>query len=113
MKKKRLAKGAFLAIGLAGLLTGCGGNRALVQNQAASAPASVITAPAATASAPVPASAHAEVNQPVADPDYQQAVTDANGATVSWRDMADYYTIAQYQYNHSDWADSLKTYQKI
>ncbi len=111
MKKKRLAEGVWLALGLAGLLAGCGGNRSMVQNQPAPAPSPIVAAPAAAA--PVPASANAEVNQPVADPDYQQAVTDANGATVSWRNMADYYTVAQYQYNHSDWADSLKTYQRI
>jgi ABC-type branched-subunit amino acid transport system substrate-binding protein len=112
MNKKRVGAGAFLALGLGLLLAGCGGNRAMVQTQAPGAAPMTIAPPVSTP-VPMPVAAASDVNRPVADADYQQALADTNGSTVGWRNLDDFYLVAQYQYNHSDWADGLKTYQKI
>jgi outer membrane PBP1 activator LpoA protein len=112
MNKKRVGAGAFLAFGLGLLLAGCGGNRAMVQNQPpGTAPTPMV--PSVSTPAPMPVGAASDVNRPVADADYQQALADTSGSTVGWRNLDDFYLVAQYQYNHSDWADGLKTYQKI
>jgi ABC-type branched-subunit amino acid transport system substrate-binding protein len=115
MKPKFVERWGAVAI-LALFLSGCGGNRALVQTGSPDlAPTAVPTqAPSAgSGQALPPAPAASNVNQPVLDDDYQKALADANGATVTWRNLDDYFTIGQYQYNHSNFPDALKTFQKI
>ena len=69
--------------------------------------------PGPTPAAGPQAPALMDLKAPVSDPDYREALAAAGGAEVSRRNVEPYLTIAQYQYNHSDLASALKTYQSV
>jgi outer membrane protein assembly factor BamD (BamD/ComL family) len=54
-----------------------------------------------------------DVHSPVSDQDYQEAVTAIGGNEITRGNAANALVIAQYQYNKSNFNDSLKTYQKV
>lgn len=98
---------------MAGFVAGCGG-RAVVK-PGGEAPQAAAVAPTAT---PAPqagpqAPSLVDLKEPVSDADYQQAVSMAQGVEPNHRNVEAYLTIAQYQYNHSNLDDALKTYQKV
>jgi len=106
-----------LILGLLTVSSGCAGNHGMIRTGTA-----VSNAPSLAAPTPVPIQASpaapsaptaSDVNQPVSEADYQKALADTNGSTVTSRNLDDYLTIAQYQFNQSNWGDSLKTYQQI
>ncbi len=88
------------------LAAGCGG-RAVVKPTAQASQA----APAPTAGPQAPSLV--DLKEPVSDADYQTAVSLVGQTEPNRHNVDSYLTIAQYQYNHSDLEDALKTYQKI
>jgi ABC-type branched-subunit amino acid transport system substrate-binding protein len=70
---------------------------------------------AAVSPTPTPILAPALVNTHVAvsDQDYQAALKRVGDSEISDSNVQDSQTIAQYQYNHSDLAGALKSYQKL
>ena len=90
------------------LLAGCGGRVAIKpggESQAVATPAAKPAGPQAPSLV--------DVKAPVSDAEYQQAVSAVGGSEVSRRNVESYLTIAQYQYNHANLAEALKTYQKV
>jgi len=90
------------------ILAGCGGREALkTQNNP---PSTAVTNP--VTSGPK-APSQIELKNPVTDADYQQALSAVGASEVERRNVSQFLTIGQYQYNHSNLTDALKTYQKI
>ncbi len=54
-----------------------------------------------------------DIHSPVSDQDYQQARAQINGEEPSRGNLKNFYTVAQYQFNHNNLAESLKTYQAM
>ncbi len=94
------------------LLAGCGG-REMVKT--GGTPPAVTVAP--VASTPLPSGPKApslvDLKTPVTDTDYQQAVAAVGASEVDRHNVGQFLLIAQYQYNHGNLADALKTYQKV
>ncbi len=95
---------AILMIAL--LAAGCGG-RAMVKTQAPG----VSSAPAPASGPQTPALV--ELHSPVTDQDYQAAVAELGTEDADRHNLDSFYTVGQYQYNHSNFAEALKTYQKM
>jgi len=91
----------FLMTALVGL--GCAPRATLQQNSV-----SAVATPA-----PVLAPALVNTHEAVSDQDYQAALTRNGGAGVNDSNVEDSQTIAQYQYNHADFTNALKNYQKL
>ena len=89
-------------------LAGCGGREVI---KPGGGPQAVAT-PTPKPNGPQ-APALVDVKTPVSDADYQDAVSLTGGAEASRRNVESYLTIAQYQYNHANLAEALKSYQKI
>ncbi len=96
--------------GAALLLAGCGGREMVKTNVTTSA---VAVTPVASAPSGPKVPALVDLKTPVTDSDYQQAVAAAGASDVDRHNAGQFLTIAQYQYNHGDLANALKTYQKI
>ncbi len=83
---------------------GCGG-RTVVK------PANPTSQPAAASGPKTPASV--DVHTPVTDPDYQAAASAIGNGEVDRHNAVNYLTVAQYKFNHSNFSEALKIYQKI
>lgn len=93
---------------LALLAAGCGG-RTVVKPQETAAPA----APAPSAAPGPKMPSLVELHGAVTDQDYQAAVAEVGTEDADRHNLDSFYTIGQYQYNHSNFPDALKTYQKM
>jgi outer membrane PBP1 activator LpoA protein len=96
-------RGLFLLMVL--VVLGCA-PRVMVQQQ---------TTVVSTVPTPTPAVVPAlvNVNTVVGDQDYQAALARIGGTEVSDSNLRDFQTVAQYQYNHLDFAGALKNYQSL
>jgi ABC-type branched-subunit amino acid transport system substrate-binding protein len=104
----RLGGGIFAAVLLMLVLAGCGGRQAVKPG----GEAQVAATPTPKPSGPQ-APALVDLKVPVADADYQQAVSQVGDAEANRRNAQSYLLIGQYQYNHADLDGALKTYQKV
>ena len=86
---------------------GCGGRETVKSQAADSSPA-----PAAPASGGLKAPALVDVRNAVSEQDYHTALASIGTSEATRRNLDDFLTVAQYQYNHGNLTESLKTYQK-
>jgi len=88
------------------LMAGCGG-REMVKTGGN---------PPVVAATPAPSGPKApslvDLRTPVTDADYQQAMAAVGSSEVDRHNADQFLTIAQYQYNHGNLTDALKTYQR-
>ncbi len=102
-----MKRGILLFVTLVAL-TGCASQQ-LVKNQPSAGNTPVQQAPATGPAAP----SLVDLHPVVSDQDYQAAVSEAGNAEVNRHNVESYLTIAQYQYNRSEFGLALKIYQKI
>jgi ABC-type branched-subunit amino acid transport system substrate-binding protein len=98
MKKFPFYLGLFL------FLAGCGGREALKPNET--------PAPTPVAGGPAMPTLN-DLKNPVPDADYQKAMIQVGDSEASSRNVQAFLTIGQYQYNHQQLDDALRTYQKV
>jgi len=103
-------KSRTLLLLVALLSAGCGGKAVLkTENPQAQVPAKASSNPSGGPQAPT----LVDIHLPVADADYQTAFSQTGSSDVNRHNVESFLTVAQYQYNHSNMSDALKTYQKI
>src|SRR6185295_10666671 len=96
-----------LAVLLTALLAaGCGGKGVVKPTETAPGPAT-----SASSNPKTPSSV--DVHSPIADADYQAAVAELGSSEPDRHNIPSFLTVAQYKYNHSNFADALKIYQKV
>ncbi len=89
---------------------GCGG-RAVVKPQGGAAAATPAPIQAQATGPKTPALV--ELHGTVTDEDYKAALSEAGADAADRQNLDSFYTIGQYQYNHANFSEALKTYQKM
>src|SRR6266852_3864582 len=97
-------RSVFLIVAL--LTVGCGGRVAVKPEGAA--PKAI---PTPSTGPKIPALV--DVHEAVTDQDYQAALEAIGTSAADHHNLASHYIVAQYQYNHANLTDALKTFQKI
>lgn len=88
-------------------LAGCGGREAVKPNET-----SVPAATPVVSAGPVVPTLN-DLKTPVSDADYQKAMAQVGTSEADPHNALAFMTIGQYQYNHLQLDDALKTYQKV
>src|ERR1019366_1383051 len=104
-------RSVFIIVAL--LAIGCGGRAVIKPEEGAaklpSATAQVTLTPVTGPKIP----ALVNVHEDVTDQDYQTALAAIGTAAADHHNLNSHYIVAQYQYNHANLVEALKTFQKI
>src|ERR1700690_2110658 len=95
------------------LAIGCGGRAVVKPEGEAVKPQAAVPQASPTPSAGPKLPLLVDVHEAVTDQDFQAAMAAIGTSGADRHNLNSYYTAAQYQYNHSNYADALKTYQKM
>ncbi len=104
-------RSTFLVLAL--LTAGCGGRATIRPEESATKPQPTTSQASPTPSAGPKIPALVNVHEDVTNQDYQSALAAIGTAAADHHNLISHYIVAQYQYNHDNLAEALKTFQKI